>query len=202
MGQPADTVLVGDDVGVLRCIRRPQDKTWNESSVLCQNGDMDKDRGIVSMSQACCLGGDTAFVAVGRRNGTTSIHNADSCIQVASFGTKNHRGDGVASVAWQESSEGGLIEAQECGSIQRHSPTAAVSAWDQWEGREVFKCSSGVQCTALHSDGVQLALGCAGAELAVLDLSSGARSPHAATLPIWHVGCSLFDLWCALSSCG
>jgi WD40 repeat protein len=192
-----DNILVGDDIGVLRCIERPEDRAWGEAVVSSTNGDMDKTQAIQCLSQAAALSGDVrACVAAGRRDGTTSIHDASSCSRIISIPAACGDESIVSSLCWLSSAEPDkptLLVAHENGKVFKHGPQDIYDMWGEWYSKAAFQCGNVVQCCDVHSSGRQFAAGGEGTEVCVYDMSTGGRQIISVSLShtLYIISCCL-----------
>ena len=170
--------IVGDELGVLRRLEKPHDRSWSEAAVQNSDGAMDKSRAVHCIARQATTGG---HVAAGRADGSITIHRVDTCSQVASLPAKA-RDDAVTSVCWLPpklqqsgqlpvlltSSASGLVCVYEAG--KGGEPAEA-----RWKRAAEWQCGSSIDCCQLHPSGDRFAAGGQGREVSIYDAESGAR---------------------------
>lgn len=147
--------------------------------MLNSDGAMDKSRAVRCMGRQASAGG---YVAAGRVDGSTTIHRADTCSQVASLPGKT-RDDAVTSVCWMPPAP---QQADQAPSVLTSSASGVVSFYKgghdsapadgQWDRTAQWQCGASIECCQLHPSGDRFAAGGEKREISIYDAATGARA--------------------------
>jgi hypothetical protein len=169
-----DTLLVGDEMGVIKVLQPDREGSWDKAAVSCKDGDMDKSQAIQCLARPSRPADQIPnWVAAGRINGIVTVHDASTCASLHTVQAPDDDGSPVVSVAWAPASTSGsmqppLLVAHESGNISLHFS-------EDWQVREVCQAGSGLACCDLHSDGARTVSGGKGSEPGVHDIETGAQ---------------------------
>jgi hypothetical protein len=179
MNQSA-SVVVGDDLGVVRCMNLPASHNWGDAVVNASDGTMCKEQAIQCMASLLqgdggSEGSDSDLVAAGRVDGSVTVHQAPSCRTVTAFKgatSSGGGGDGVTAVCWlprASTERAALLAGHASGQLVLHRHEA-----EDWSTSNVAQCHAQLQCCDVHAAGQLVAFGGEGSVPCVHDVSTGA----------------------------
>ena len=169
------SIVVGDDLGVVRCLNMPITRCWGDAVVSASDGTMCKEQAVQCMASHLKDSDSGAepsdLVAAGRVDGSVTVHAAPSCRTVATFKAASANAGGVAALCWlprASAERASLLAAHADGNVVLHR-----HGEDEWSTAAVAQCAAQLQCCDLHSGGQLLATGGDGSMPCVHDLQTG-----------------------------
>ena len=176
-------VLVADELGILRCIDKPQSSGWDSLPVTAIDGNMDKTQGVecMSVSSSCWKDSSRGWIAVGRTSGDVCIHAAGSKVlqQIIKLdAAASIKDSAVSTVAWLDSYAGAhpaLLVIYRNGGTCIYRCDSDQGGPAHWVLKSSYSAPAAVICCGVSADEKSLAIGCDGCELRILDTETGAR---------------------------
>lgn len=180
-------LVVGDDLGIVRCIDKLGMKSWDTAAEVSRHGDMDKKLGVRCLAGwAQNWGGhEGTWCAAGTVAGTVSLFQGPAMIPRATLAASEHAAAPVSPITdllWTQqqptsssSAPPTLLSTHRAGIIRMHRQAeACTEATCPWEETTTIQTNTVIDCCAISADQSLLAVGGEGSELTTWDLAKGA----------------------------